>query len=246
MMRANTSSAVIDTFNSALTDWSDHGQVNHSECPEQHQDALHSQWKMGWSHVFTRHLSQEWERLQGDTQSGKTTHKATDWAANLVTLILQQVIILWEKRNEDLHGKTKAEQTTKLLNHQKHTIAKLTDLKPKCLARDHYLFPNDAATLLNESSTTKLANWITTRTKAIQNSIQQALKFDTQHTNPVTYWFKPREPTRETNLGPEVQWHRNRLLHDPFNKKKRHKQRNNPTDSQKTPMQQTALTQLFK
>ena len=145
---------------------------------------------------------------------------------------------------KELHGKTEAEQTTKLLTHQKHTIAKLLELKPKCLARDHYLFPNNPATLLNESSTTKLANWITTRTKAIQNSIQQALKFDTQHTNPVTHWFKPREPTRETNLGPEVQWHRNRLLHDPFNEKKRHKQRT-PKDTQKTTMHQTTLTKHF-
>ena len=151
-----------------------------------------------------------------------------------------------QTQNEELHGKTKAEKTLKLLAHQKHTIEKLTEPKPKCLARDHHLFPSNSDTLLNESSTTKLANWITTRTKAIQNSIQQALKFDTQHTNPVTHWFKPREPAGETTPEPEMQWHRNWLLHDPFNKKKKHKHRNNSIDPQRTPMQQTALTQLFK
>jgi len=247
MLRANTDDALIDTFNSAITDWLDHGQVTHSKYPESHQVALYSQWKIGWGHVFTGHLSQDWEMLQGDTQIGKTIHKATDWAANLVTLILQQVITLWETRNEELHGKTKAEQTMKLLVSQKHTIAKLIELKPKCLARDHFLFPNKQDTLLNESSTTKLANWITSRTKAIHNSIQQALKNDIQYTNPVTYWFKPRETTREsTNLGPELQWHRNRLLHDPFNKKKRHKQSNNPTDPQTTTTYQTKLSKYFK
>ena len=162
MMKANTNNALIDTFNSALTEWLDHGQVTHSEHPASHQDALHSKWKIGWSHVFTGHLSQDWEKLQGDTQMGKTIHEATDWASNLVTLILQQVIILWETGNEELHDKTKAEKTMKLLNHQKHTIAKLMELKPKCLARDHHLFPSTSDTPLTESSTTKLANWITT------------------------------------------------------------------------------------
>ena len=94
MIKANTDDALIDTFNSALADWLDHGQVSHSECP----DAPHSQWKIGWNHVFTGHLSQEWEKLQGDNQTGETIHRATDWASNPVTLILQT-----ETRNLSFH-----------------------------------------------------------------------------------------------------------------------------------------------
>ena len=80
--------------------------VERSECPESHQDALNSQWRMGWKHVFTGHISQEWEKLQGDVQTDKKTQKATDWTLDLVTILLQQVVTLWEVRKEELHGKT--------------------------------------------------------------------------------------------------------------------------------------------
>ena len=87
MIKTDTDDALADTFNSALTNWMDDGQVDHSKCPDSHQQALHSQWKMGWKHVFTGNLSQEWEHLQGDTQIDKKSQKATDWASTLVTMI---------------------------------------------------------------------------------------------------------------------------------------------------------------
>ena len=82
MIKSDTDDALVDTFNSSLADLMDHGQVDHRECPDSHQDALHSQWKMGWRHVFTGHLPQEWEKLQGDVQTDKKTQKATNWASN--------------------------------------------------------------------------------------------------------------------------------------------------------------------
>ena len=94
----------------------DAGQVDHCKHPDSHQKAPCSQWKMGWKHVFTGHLSQEWEKLQGDIQTDKKTQKVTNWASNLVTIILQQVINLWQVRNEEVHGKAESEQMTKLLN----------------------------------------------------------------------------------------------------------------------------------
>ena len=69
------------------------------------------------------HLSQEWESLQGDVKHNKIIQKADAWAANIVTTILQQTIDLWELRNADVHGKTTSEQTSKLLQRQKHIIA---------------------------------------------------------------------------------------------------------------------------
>ena len=240
MAKWNTEEMLSDTFNSALTEWMDNGVVDHSEHPEMHQVASHSQWKIGWKHVFTGHLSQEWELLQGDATANQKILKATDWAADPVTCIMNQVTLLWEIRNEEVHGKNANEQTTKLLNRQKQTIATMIELKDKCLARDHHIFPKKPENLLNETSTTKLANWIATRTQVIKASIKQAIKRDVQRTNPITTWFK----SMSTILSPEVQWHWDRLLHDPFNKKKRHKQ-SSPNDSSNTPKHQTTLKQFF-
>ena len=53
-------------------------------------------------------------------------------------------------------------------------------------------------------------------TQIIKSSVQQAFKEDTQHTHPITKWFTP---VASSQTSPEVQWHQNWLLHDPFNKK---------------------------
>ena len=145
---------------------------------------------------------------------------------------------MWETRNTEVHGDTQNEQTTKLLHRQKTTIEKLMSLKDKCLARDHYIFPQNATNLLNETSTSKLATWIATRKHVIKHSIKHAMKQDVQHTNPITTWFTP---TSASQLAPELQWHRNRLLHDPYNKKKKHKQ----PETTEPSLKQTQLTNFF-
>ena len=160
---------------------------------------------------------------------------AANWAATIVTTVMQQVINLWETRNGELHGGTTTEQNQKLLQRQKKTISKLLDLKPKCLARDHFVFPRQAHTLLAETSTTKLANWISTRTQIIKNSIKQAMARDVQYTNPITNWFS----SSNSSESQVKQWTRNRLLHDPYNKKKRHKQ---PSPPSKSTVQSSLLT----
>ena len=149
---------------------------------------------------------------------------------------------MWEIRNEDVHGKTTSEQTSKLIQRQKHIIANLIELKNKCLARDHYIFPRNVESLLREKSTTKLANWIASRTQAIKNSIKQALQQDLQNTSPITKWFKPPETNQLTQ---DVQWHRDRLLHDPYNKKKRHKQKSGQDEQCNPTTHQTTMTQYF-
>ena len=239
MKKWKTKDSLSDTFNTALTEWLDNNEVDYSKYPIAHQNALYHQYKIGWRHVFTGHISQEWEKLQGDTVEGTKTIKSSDWASAMVTCILEHVIILWETRNEELHGKTKSEQNHKLLQRQKQTISKLISMKDKCLARDHFLFPLNPSSLLEETSTTKFANWIATRTQLIKMSIQQALKIDTQNTNPLTKWFTPRDaPTKPQRM----QWHRNRLLHDPFNKKKRNKDDRTSTSHSRKSTYQTKLT----
>ena len=122
---------------------------------------------MGWCHVFTGHLSQQWEILQENTSKNDKLIAKHQWAANIVTVILKQVINLWEMRNEEVHGATKSEQQNKLLSKQKEKITEILELKTKCLARDHFTFPEDPNKLLKESSASRLATWLATGTKAI-------------------------------------------------------------------------------
>ena len=127
---------------------------------------------------------------------------------------------LWETRNSEVHGANPQDKHQKLLEHQHMTISTLLSHKPRCLARDQDLFPADPKALLQKTSTTELGNWIAAHKPAIHLSIKRAKEQDIQHTSTITKWFKPLTNT----ISGLLRWKRDRLQHDPYSKKKRHKQ----------------------
>ena len=215
---------------------------NFQKYPVSHRAALFEQQRIGWYHIFTGHLSQQWETLQENTAKNDKLIAKYQWAANIVTIILKQVINLWEMRNEEVHGATKSEQQNKLLVKQKEKIVEILELKPKCLARDHFLFPDDPKELLKETSTSRLATWLATRTKAIKESIRNAQLKDVQFTDTLHRWFQPSNYSKEKN---RQQWFWDRLLHDPYNKKKKRKE-TAKTNEQGPKFFQQTLTKFFK
>ena len=173
------------------------------------------------NHIFFGHLTQQWERIQGDTPlSHGAVRSQHEWMSHVVTFILQQTIDLWEFRNSQVHGTEPAERHDRLLAHQRQVIETLLSMETKCLARDRFIFPSDPQEILNNTSTRELSNWIATRKPVIMASMRKAKKLDSQNTSVITRWFAPLVPTSVTRL---LRWKKDRLLHDPYSKKKRHK-----------------------
>ena len=211
----------METLCTALAAWLDSKPVPFQSLPTGHHSALMAQQKLGWNQVFRGHLSQSWEQLQGTTVicNGKFRQPYL-WSARIITYILEQVILLWEIRNSEVHGANPQDKHQKLLEHQRMAISTLLSLKTRCLARDQVLFPADPKTLLQKNSTMELGNWIAAHKPAIHLSIKRAKEQDIQHTNIITKWFKPLKNT----ISGLLRWKRDRLRHDPYSKKKRHKQ----------------------
>ena len=179
------------------------------------------QERIGWNHIFYGHLTQQWELIQGDTPLNHgAVRLQCDWMASVVTFLLHKTIELWEFRNSQVHGTDPKERHERLLTHQRQVIETLLSLESKCLARDRFIFPSDPQVLLQQTSTRELGNWIATRKPAIMKSIRRAKKLDSQHTSAITRWFAPLVPTSVTRL---LRWKKDRRLHDPYSKKKRHK-----------------------
>ena len=119
-------------------------------------------------------------------------------------------------------------------------IKNLIDLKPHCLPSDEFLFPTDPQELLQKTSTTELGNWILTRKPAILNSQKQAKERALANTKTISHWFQPIQQ----RLQKVRQWHRDKLLFDPFHKKKRHKE-HHPTNPDTIPQRQHPITRYF-
>ena len=154
----------IEFISHVFSDFFQHGSIDTYKYMPQYHHLLHSQSRIGWIHMFMGRYSSEWDSLSTNEH----------WMATLVETTLQQVIILWETRNSEVHGQTETEQHECLLRRQRTVIKNLIDRKPYCLPSDEFLFPTDPQELLQKTSTTELGNWILTRRPAILNSQKQA------------------------------------------------------------------------
>jgi len=67
----------------------------------------------------------------------------------------------------------------------------LPSTKNRCLARDHFLFPDNPLEILQKESTIDLRTWIASRLPAIKASIKRAKSQDVQYTYIIYKWFQP-------------------------------------------------------
>jgi len=190
-----------------------------------------------------------WELIQGNTRinNGKI-RQAHLWSASILETILNQMISLWEQRNQELHGADENEQKQIALERHQKTIRTLLEMEPRTLPRDRYIFPDDPNELLKEENPTRLENWILLRRPAILNSVKQAKEIDMERTEPIYNYF--HRTTNNTNPKEPrlMQWKLDRLLHDPYNKKKRHRKEEIPNGNvyQASIAKYLTLTKSFK
>ena len=95
----------------------------------------------------------------------------------------------------------------------------LFDLELECRPSDWFLFPSNTTKFLATSQATSISQWLVTSKRAIKHSISQAAKEASSRTRSIWNWFNPVIPIGN-NQGQRQQ---DRLIHDSYSKKKRHK-----------------------
>jgi len=128
---------------------------------------------------------------------------------------------MWELRNSEVHGKTAKDRTRIKLERLTTEIFHLKGLQPQTRPSDSFLFDGIAA-MLQDANPHTLEDWVLSRRPAIYHSIKQAKHQASANTHNLYHWFKPLTPTATTTAKLQ-RWTRNRLVFDPFSKKKRHK-----------------------
>jgi len=195
-----------------------------------YEKAINSQGNIGWYHFFLGYISQEWEILfitQTSTARPKTkplllSPKSVRWSTNLTELILQHSIELWMQRNEDVHGHTEKEQRQKLLQKHKQEIIHLKTLQPHMRPIDDFLFAN-IDTVLEATNPKELDTWIRVRRPLIYHSIKAARAQSVTKTHAITTYFTRLNNNTKPKINTRRKWIPDRLIYDPFSKKKRHK-----------------------
>ena len=102
-----------------------------SKYPTQFHKAIKSQSHIGWQHIFSGKISQEWLKLQEQSTNATVGQKRLSyvWGASIVELLLNQYISLWELRNEEVHRKTAEKQEHIRKTKLSETVCKLNNQK---------------------------------------------------------------------------------------------------------------------
>ena len=141
------------------------------------------------------------------------------WAANLVETLLRKSIELWELRNQDVHGHNDQDRARLRRIRLQNTVNTLIALKDKCLSDQHFIFPDEPSELL-EAPNHALESWIIARKPIIMKSIKQARKNTKANHSSITQWFRPITTPR---LKQRPNWKLDRLLFEPYSKKKKNR-----------------------
>ena len=221
MLQLSTCPGLMHTFCSVITDWLDSQTVSIEKYPEAYHPAIITQQNIGWRQMFMGKLSQEWETLQGPTCTSAGTIRPTYlWSTSIIEILLNLTIELWTDRNAEVHGRTYAEQNATLLTKHRIEITRLKALRSTMRPSDTIILDH-VDQLLTHEKATDLADWISTNRPLIYKSIKQAHITATSQTRRIYSWFPPVSTTGLTKIR---RWARDRLIFDPFSKKKRHKE----------------------
>ena len=217
-----TKKGITETLCSSITDWLDTGKVLTGKYDRKYHRAIITQSHIGWMHIFMGHFSQEWEILQGSIRlENGNVRSAYIWGASVVELCLRHSIKLWEQRNLDVHGHTKSDREKLLVSKHSAEIDRLGGLQSQARPSDNFLFQG-IPELTESSNSNNMAQWIASRRPAIYNSIAMAKKGATDNTHSLTHWFRPIKAPATAKQRLQ-RWTRNKLVYDPFSKKKRRK-----------------------
>ena len=98
------------------------------------------------------------------------------WEATIVEVSLKWFLELWETRNNDVHGHTKTEQTTRLQTRHRITARRMMAQRPMVRPSDQWMFPTDPDAYLETATAHQLGTWIASRRKTIKEQCKDGCK----------------------------------------------------------------------
>ena len=226
---------VAETFMTALCDWMENGAVDTTNFPLKFGAALLSQEHIGWRHVFSGKLSQQWLQLQGDVQlqDGKVRNDYI-WGASIVEVLLGKLIELWRIRNDELHGITEEIQEKRRKDRLVDKVRHLNDQRHSARPADMGLFHANIEQYIDESNASTLANYISSHTKAIKNSVTKWAKQSEHGGRSIVGWIRGLNDTHDAALDRIQAIQRDNLLGD--GRKKERRRRNTDNDPRQIPI----------
>ena len=115
---------------------------------------MHHQQLIGWMEFFRGHVALIWEDALRTFSSDPT-----DWSSRLICHLWDHILILWELRNKDKHGRDAQHEKSQRLLRLHAELEALYALRPYVLSKDREFFWDSLENHKTDHSRT-IAQWL--------------------------------------------------------------------------------------
>jgi hypothetical protein len=198
----DTREALIDVLIQGIDAWLTGSQLDIETFPSSLHPLITSQTAIGWRHLFQGRFSLEWSHLQDQyLQEIGLYHSDTTgtlWVTRMITVIWKQFFMMWEQRNQQVHGHDKTTQRKakrrRLASEFKHLHSK----RPEVLHTDRDLFigttEDDVDTFIETATPKYIENWLQVWRPVILDSVKAAAAYALKSVPPLTTYFESLRP----------------------------------------------------
>jgi hypothetical protein len=226
-----TDFSLEETLYTVVEEWLETESVNISKYPTRFHQAIQSQSLIGWRHLLSGKISQEWLKLQETSTKVTIGRKRLSyvWGASLAKVLLKQFIKLWELRNEEVHGKTAELQEQIRKDKLGKVVRQLNELRDQARPSDMCLFHSDMKAYIEKSNAQSIASYISSHKKAIANSIKEWAGASHVGIASIVDWIRNNNSSEQIDRIYSRQ--RRGLLNESRNSKSKKGSRENPETS---------------
>jgi hypothetical protein len=176
--------------------------------PLRFRTLVQEQNSIGWNHLFSGRLSQEWRRHHdihlANNTSTDPNKSGAQWCRSAATHFLQRWLQLWQLRNNSRHGKDPVAKSIALRAQVLRELTQLYSLRLDVLPRDQALFyPTVEAHIAAHKSTSVIRNWLSTHRTLIVLSSKEAACLAVQGFRSLTTYYQPA-PTQKPTTTPLI------------------------------------------
>jgi hypothetical protein len=183
-------------------DGDDNPEISLDRYPSDLHALIRQQNHVGWKHIMLGRFVNEWRRIQGrysETNIQPTRfddsavqYKRTPelWLKGLISVMWDQWYVLWEDRNQDLHGRDAQTRQSKLRQDVQRQLGEI-------YSQQQFMDPNVRSLLLRDPDAHTMqslhvtVNWLRTNTPIFKENIKKVRRMALQGVRSIRTYFRP-------------------------------------------------------
>jgi hypothetical protein len=173
---------LLDILIDGLDSWFTNRTIDPARYPVRYGSLIQEQTEIGWRHIFNGHLTTQWRIKQDQYIRRQKIHTlqntGANWSLRTLTIVWRDFFIVWQSRNEAIHGHDTTSQQLARKRKLRLEIGFLHDNRDQVLACDSDLFLADTTATLNAhldvTSASQTQTWLNIWKPVILSSMASA------------------------------------------------------------------------